>query len=341
MGRPPGRLKACSKNSEWLIGRLYIKELILNAANTMEIRWMNPGRAAEYMALNKKGKPMLVKVCPKCGAESKTTSASCSNCYASLADVPETVSQKSQEPTAAQQQNPQKPPAQAPPEEQAETGAAGLAAGQTAPVFSGQQPGQTQQTPPSPYGPPPGAAPRPPSYGQSHERSQPARTGSSAGIIALVLIVLAGAAFGGWWFFMRSSGPEQVVERFMAAAKSGDFAAFKSCLSESSVSMFNTIPGGEEKIAEEFKKQGGGKDFDGKILKTSYEGNNAIVEISPADASKMPPSIKTVDIVLVKESKEWKIDLEATVIRMMQKAFKGMPQGGFGKPGGAMPGTGP
>lgn len=165
-----------------------------------------------------------------------------------------------------------------------------------------------------------------PTPGPAVPSSAPARRGSSAGLIILILVIIAGAAFAGWWFFLKGGGPEATVNRFSAAVKSGDFEGMKSTLSKGSTSLFAMMPGGEQAIMESMKKDTGNTDI--KVIKTTYEGENAIVQVEKA--GKVSSGGGPSELVLIKEDGQWKIDLMATAGRAMQKMrekFQNMPSG--------------
>lgn len=251
---------------------------------------------------------MLIKLCPKCGLENRLGKASCSGCYASLEGVPETEGKERPAVTP-------RPPAQRPPST-------------PQPLGQSRPPGEM---PDASSMPPPGA---PPSYGPTfNERRPPVKQGPNWGAIILVILLLAGAAFGGWWFFLKTPSPESVVRKYMDANTAGDYDAVKSCLRQDEVVALENRPGGEQ-AARERMKQGAGRNMGGDVLKTTYEnsGSLAVVEIKPKDQSGMPPGITSVDALLVQEDGKWKIDLKATGMRAIKKAFpNGMP--GMRRPG--------
>lgn len=163
--------------------------------------------------------------------------------------------------------------------------------------------------------------------------------------IVIALIIILGGALAGWWFFLRPAGPEQVVRRFAEASNSGDYQKIKPFLSKSTVSMIESMPGAEQGLTRGLQmshKMKGDKASAGvKILNTTYEGGDngtAIVEAEPLDKTGIPAGMDPKqEIVLVREGKEWKVDLMATMQRMMQKMFKGGMPGGFGRPPAGRP----
>ena len=245
---------------------------------------------------------MLIKLCPKCGAENKPDKASCSGCYASLEGVPETEGKER--------------PAAPPPQPNQDRPAAAQPLG-----------GQAEQsaTPTSNYMAPPGA---PSSYGPSvNERRQPVKQGPNWGAIFLVVLLIAGGAFGGWWFFMKPASPDAVVQRMIDASKAGDYDKYKSCLCQSFLTKMAQSPQGEQAMRSAMQQQAG-KNGGGKVGKTTYENNGliAVVELTPNEGAQLQPGLTSVDIVLIKESGQWKIDLEATGRRLMKKLFpNGIP----------------
>lgn len=256
---------------------------------------------------------MQVKVCPKCGAENKPDKASCSGCYSSLEGVVETEAKARPAP------EPTQPQAQAPPPAQ--------------PLGQSPLSGPATPTGPTPadnYAPPPGA---PSPYGAPmtfpERRSAPASRGPNWGAIALVIVLLAGAGFGGWWAYNKffKPSPEAVVQKMIDATKAGDYDMLKSCLSQSSVSMMSMSVGEDEQAAREQMKKSAGKDPATKITGTTYEddGKTAVVSMEstkPLPAG-MPASMKTTEMVLLREEGQWKVDLVATSARMMKKIFGG------------------
>lgn len=150
--------------------------------------------------------------------------------------------------------------------------------------------------------------------------SAPARQGSSAGVIILILVIIAGAAFAGWWFLLRGGGgPEATVNRHIEAIMAADFEAMKSTLTKSGASQFATASGHEKQLME-FMKQVMGAATP-KVTKTSYEGENAIVEIEVAGGQGSSGK-ELHGFVLVKEDGQWKIDPTATGLREQQKTLE-------------------
>jgi|YNPNPStandDraft_1061719.scaffolds.fasta_scaffold00003_81 hypothetical protein len=258
---------------------------------------------------------MQVRVCPKCGAENRQDRASCSNCYATLAEVelPESnVAHSAPKTTKASDATVQ---SEIRPRPITEPGLQPLAGvpltGETPPP---QPSGRT-------YSPPIG-----PSFARpTRESAAPRSMRPNWGAIILVIILIGGGAFAGWWFFLKPKDPAAVVQKMLNAAKAKDIEKAKECLSQSSLNMIKSIPGGEKMFL-----QGPGSSQDAEILGTTYEGDKAIVEIKPKEQRQnMPPELSTVDIVLVKEDKEWKVDFGETMGRLMSKAFKSGFKGGF------------
>jgi len=269
---------------------------------------------------------MKVKVCPKCGAESKEDRESCSNCYASLSAV---------EPTESTNQ----------------------------PIIVGSRPGRAPRPPKSESQPSGPAEPTHPqgsnlegmgieSSGRSpfYYREPPAVVSrrSNVGLLVFVLILLAGVGFAGWWFFLKQPSPAQVVQGFINACEAQDAEKAKSFLCKSTLN----IPG----VAEGFTKGFAaarklGKDNHSststgriKLLSTSYTGTDkstAIVASQSMDEKGEPiqPEL-TFDWVLIKEDGAWKIDLVTTVQKMFVKALgeamKKAPKPPSNVPGGSV-----
>ena len=248
---------------------------------------------------------MKVKVCPKCGAENKPDKASCSGCYSSLEDVAETEAKPRPAAAPSQPQEP-RPPAAASP-------------------LSG--PATVEgQTPAGYFAPPPGA---PSPYGPTFPERRPApiSRGPNWGAIVVVIVLLAGAGYGGWWGYNKYfKGPDKVVGQFLDAMKAGDYDKFKSCLNQHSINLLQNqiqkMPGGEALIREELKKEAN-QQMGGKITGVTYDEKNAdlaYVALEPTNKAQLPPSMTSFDIVCSKEDGQWKVDLEATSLRMISKA---------------------
>lgn len=147
--------------------------------------------------------------------------------------------------------------------------------------------------------------------------SRPSGGGSSAGLIIVLLIVLAGAAFAGWWFFLRGGGPGAVVDKFVASVKAGDFEGVKSTLNKSATDMIASVPSNRLEEAKAsfmgaMKRNLGDQTI--KVVKTSYDGDTAIVGVEVTGA-QVPSENGSHDVVLVKENGAWKIDFQATAMR--------------------------
>ena len=164
---------------------------------------------------------MLVKVCPKCGAENRETSAACSNCYAPLDGVSSTESTKASRPVQS------KPAARQ----------AAQPTPSPAPTQQMPAPGQTQMgaigPPPMPQRVPDG------SYVRPVKRSSP------VWIIVIVLIVVLGGAGTLAYLGVTKSGlfkpeplptepPDQVVVAFLAAKKTHAITKVEPFLTQAS-----------------------------------------------------------------------------------------------------------
>lgn len=170
------------------------------------------------------------------------------------------------------------------------------------------------------------------------ERPQPIKQGPNVGAIVFVLILIAGAAFAGWWFFMRPLPPEQVVQKFMEAAKANDVEKVKPFLSKDSLDLLEQ----QRKMTGQTNMNMGGLTEDVEIGATKYEGTDksiALVPIGPKDKSKIQPGQpSSIDLVLLKEEGKWKIDLKETMNRVMKMVFEEMRKKGYGPPpGGRFP----
>lgn len=239
---------------------------------------------------------MQVRICPKCKAENKFSSASCCKCYASLegAEVKEA-------PDPVVPEIVQKPPPHHPRSAEIPPPAAPPSAG------------------PNDYGPPPLYA-EPPGLSK-----RPVKSGPGAGFIVFLVIVLAAAGFAGWWFLMKPKTPEQVVTAFIAAGEKGDPAEIKLYLCAGSKDVMDRPDAGNM-----FKS--GSKI---KVGETTFEGDStAVVQITP-DQSSSDPMMKelgTLPLVLVKEQGKWLIDLQESEKRMMAKIMPLLIKKGFRMP---------
>lgn len=121
------------------------------------------------------------------------------------------------------------------------------------------------------------------------------------------------------------------MQRFIDASKAGDYEKIKACLSQSFLDKMSRMPGGEEAMKNGLK-QSAGQNSGGTVGKTTYEndGATAVVEVKPDDKAQLPPGMTGVEMVLIKEEGQWKIDLETTGKRMIKKMF---PNGIPGMPG--------
>lgn len=144
----------------------------------------------------------------------------------------------------------------------------------------------------------------------------------------LILLLLVSGGYGIWWYFNRQAGPEAAVRTFANAVKTNDMAKAKFCLSRDSINIINKF-GGEKALFQIVKRFAGGAS--GKIIKTTYEENTAVVKVEPSDKSQFPGGMKSTEIVLVQENKEWKIDAALTIARVISKSFRGVFEGGSGK----------
>lgn len=178
---------------------------------------------------------MQVRVCPKCKAQNRPTSAACSNCYASLESVPVT---EGTAPPVATSAAPRAPRAAAPTR-------------QTRPPHQAGVPGQTQMG--TPVAPPPGM-PMPPGAQMppgAYQMAPPPKK-SPAGLILLIVFVAA-LAIGGMMFVAMKSGllrpeprptedPAKVTIAFLEAKRSEDLAKCEPYLSSRSIKIIkNTL----------------------------------------------------------------------------------------------------
>jgi hypothetical protein len=261
---------------------------------------------------------MQVKVCPKCGAENKPDKASCSGCYSSLEGVVETEAKARPAP------EPNRPQAQAPPAAQPLSGS---------PLTGPATP--AGPTPADNYTPPPGA---PSPYGAPmtfpEKRSAPVSRGTNWIAIVLVVVLLGGAAYGGWWYYTNKiMGPDKIVQRFLDAAKAGDYEKMKACLTQSFINKIQAVPGGEEKVKADLPSQI--SKMDGNITGVTYDEKNsslAYVAVEVSSKQQLPPGMTSLDMVCSKENGRWKVDLEATGARLVSKMMSGRGMSGMPMP---------
>ncbi len=278
-----------------------------------------------------------MKECPKCGAQNKSDSQVCFNCFAPLDDsaAADTASQaKSTGSVAMPQTRPSPtpaPPVGAPhPTPHSPT---------PSPLNSEDEPIEQQTTVGQPYGgqsyqpPSPYGAGTPGSYGNSStaprrgDFSRPAPLqqrgiGGTIAIVIIVLILLGGGGYASWHFVLEPRAAVNTVRGFLAAASANDPEAAISYLSESS----RALPGvGRGEGLSDFVASAGqapveGKDYTLKI--DSIEGDRATVIIHSLmeenEAPAKPEELVDLPIVLVKEKSGWKIDLEKTMVELIK-----------------------
>lgn len=177
---------------------------------------------------------MQVKVCPKCGAESRESSAACSNCYWSLEGVSPTESTKASQPVQSKPVAPR--PSKTTP----------------APAPTQQMPA-SQQTQMGTAGPPPGMPQRMPDGAYMRP---PKRTSAAAIVVIVLLIVFA--VFGGVGYLavtqlglfnsepMPTEQPDRVVLAFLEAKRTHAFTKVEPYLSKDSLEFLENYLNGAQ-----------------------------------------------------------------------------------------------
>jgi len=145
--------------------------------------------------------------------------------------------------------------------------------------------------------------------------------------IILTIVILAGAGCGGWWAYNKfiKPGPEQVVQNFMEAGKARNFEKMKDCLSQKTINMMQMA--GDEEEMRRSVESGNLGGFDGKIIGCTYDESNsnlAYVGLKPTNRKALPPGATSVEIACCKEDGSWKIDLMATMMRIVKKTYERM-----------------
>lgn len=288
---------------------------------------------------------MQVRVCPKCGRENKPTNTLCANCYATIENVPVSVVKDKPAPVV--------PPVRPKP---APTARPDVTAPKAAgPAVADQSERTREVPPPNPYAPPM-QTPRPAPYPmQFREEKKSDKTG--AGIIAfLVLLVVCAIGYTGWWFysyFTRPLNPDEVVQRLSDPLVVSDFNKLKKYLSQSTIDAIVKKYGSEQEAAKQMK----GNIFNSSIArlngqktqtgKTTYENENtALVEIiQPENEARNMRQLLgrdvTLQVVVVRENKQWKVDVVETVHRWVpifeeaiKKQFESQFKSSFPQQGG-------
>jgi len=124
--------------------------------------------------------------------------------------------------------------------------------------------------------------------------------GTRGKVVAALLLALACGA--------PADSPEQVSERFWEALRTGDTAAARTCATASSALRVDTVLG-ERRIEEV------------QLGETLASERSAIVRTSLVTATEAGRQHSNFDTHLVRESDEWKVDVEATEREMTAAIF--------------------
>ena len=169
---------------------------------------------------------------------------------------------------------------------------------------------------------------------------RPIKQGPNVGGNVLAIIVLAAAAFAGWWFLLKPKTPEQVVNAFIAAARAGDVEKVKTCVSSASRAELDES-GAAEGLKRSFQKNPNTKESDEekvKIGETTFEGGSkALVEVMPTEpAAASAVGGMKVQMVLIKEEGQWRIDSKQTQDLMIKRVMEEIKKKGINLPPGAL-----
>lgn len=98
--------------------------------------------------------------------------------------------------------------------------------------------------------------------------------------------------------------PAKVARGFLEAMNSHDYEAAKELSVESGHELLDMIASFSEGVSEEDRKD---NDTEFKIIKTVVQGDSAFVTYQTWSKSE-PDSISTIEMPLVKENGEWKVN---------------------------------
>jgi len=164
----------------------------------------------------------------------------------------------------------------------------------------------------------------------TEEELQTATTKPKPKLGLIIMLVIAGVVVVGMaaatYLFLLKPGPDQVVRKYLAAQATGDYATLKTLLAKSSVDAL--FPPGQPLP----KPDKNATVPDMEIGKATVTGDKATVpvKVKQGQATFGMPE-QTLDMILIKEGGEWKVDLQATV----EEAYKKI-MGGQGLQGGPM-----
>jgi len=146
---------------------------------------------------------------------------------------------------------------------------------------------------------------------------------SGALSVKLVIIIIAalvgGLIISSYWFLFKS-GPEQVVQRYLMAYLEEDLATMQSLQTQDSAGLMLQIP--------KFQTLDVGK--------AQIQGQTASVPVT-IKGTGLPgitfgPLENTIEVPVVKEDGQWKVDLMAMLRRQRPQQPRFLP-GGLGLPG--------
>jgi len=286
-----------------------------------------------------------MKKCPKCGADNSPDSSACYNCYASLDGVESTGEPATPEsPAAPEEPQPAAPPQAAHPPQPPTAPPADILYGQqfSGPLVEAEDHGEPVSVVGQPLSGYPGAqqgGAQPPSYGpptrpRYYRRGdfskprppRPSNIGSVITTIVMLAILFGGGGFVIWKFFLLPKGPQNAARQFVVALTTNDVEGFSASVSASSqriVDAFRMSPSGVSSL-NFFRSQNQGFE-EGReytLEVASVENTTAKVSVKPGpmpiqefkEENLAALGVKDgFSLVVVKEGKEWKVDLMETL----------------------------
>ncbi len=139
----------------------------------------------------------------------------------------------------------------------------------------------------------------------------PVTRGPRWGLIILFVLIVGAGVFAGWWFVLRSPSPEQVVQRYLDSVRTGDYDVMVSCFSHEAASVLSgddflkpVVMQSMQEHADDYRKV--------RVCPAAYtnHGKTALVK-TRMTTGEAPPDASS--FVLVREGRQWKIDLYKTV----------------------------
>jgi len=260
---------------------------------------------------------MEPRVCPECGAKNDPGEPQCLNCNLVFPRKPEVglvggPASIQADPTPPEPQPEYVPPPPPPPTESyAQSRPPGRGAGGFGALNASQPVAGLPQS-------------------ARYQRLANSDDGVNWRVVALVVMVLSCSTFAAWWFFLRPPCPADTISRLIGAVEAGDYAAAKSCFTNSSLALLG-VPSGNTGMAGGFVRTSARLNI--RVVGTSYEGTQseiAIVECEPTDGANMPPGITIrFQLVVLQEEGDWKIDVGKTLERARrQTSAQVRPSGG-------------